>query len=407
MLGHLEQSGFDVTRDHEESDAIIVNTCAFVEDAKSESLDVILQAAELRAQREGKRVFVTGCMAQRYGADLSEQLPEVDGIVGFERYGELPATLRATLAQPPDVDAAPAADLSGERVRVGQATVPFRPEGRRFRLTPPHTAYLRVAEGCDHACTFCAIPGFRGKFRSKAFDSVLSEARMLVAEGVVELNLIAEDTNQYGMDKCGPSSSRARIAMLPRHLHKPLETQTIQQPLRCRKGGPGLAELLADLAEIEGLRWIRILYAYPSYFSEELIDEIARNDKVCKYIDIPLQHMSNLTLLAMNRPPRAYTEGLLRKLRERIPGLVLRTTFIAGFPGETDAQHRELVDFCKSFRFDRMGAFAYSQEDGTAAFNLPEQVRSQWRCWYLRGLMPRACTTSTGQRLFDDLYAQE
>ena len=378
MLGHLQHSGFDVTSDHEAADAIIVNTCAFVEDAKSESLDVILQAAELRAQREGKRVFVTGCMAQRYAADLSEQLPEVDGIVGFERYGELPATLRAMLAQPPEIDGAPAADLSGDRVRVGQATVPFRPEGRRFRLTPPHTAYLRVAEGCDHACTFCAIPGFRGKFRSKAFDSVLAEARMLVAEGVVELNLIAEDTNQYGMDMCAPSVTLLLTSSFLRdECYLPAVAHALNVAVRCRKGGPGLAELLADLAEIEGLRWIRILYAYPSYFSEELIDEIARNDKVCKYIDIPLQHMANLTLLAMNRPPRAYTEGLLRKLRARIPGLVLRTTFISGFPGETDAQHRELVDFCKSFRFDRMGAFAYSQEDGTAAYDLPDQVRSR------------------------------
>jgi len=178
--------------------------------------------------------------------------------------------------------------------------VPFRQEGGRYRLTPKHTAYLRVAEGCDHKCTFCAIPSFRGKFRSKAWSQLLEEAQWLVKDGVKEINLIAEDTNQYGID---------------------------------RKDGKGLAELLRELNDIEGLEWIRILYAYPSYFSEELIDAIAELPKVCKYIDMPLQHIANFTLLAMNRPPQQHTVGLLHKLRERIPGLVLRTTFISGFPG--------------------------------------------------------------------------
>jgi ribosomal protein S12 methylthiotransferase len=281
------------------------------------------------------RIIVTGCLAQRYREELAEQLPEVDLVMGFQNYGSLAGTLQGVMGLP-------MTEASSEgRVQVGEATVPFRPEWDRVRLTPAHTAYLRVAEGCNHACTFCAIPSFRGKFRSKPWQTVLDEARFLVDSGVKELNLIAEDTNQYGMD---------------------------------RKDGNGLAQLMRELGKLEGLHWMRILYAYPSYFTDELIDEIATNPKVCKYIDIPLQHISNLTLLNMNRPPKEHTVNLLRKLRDRIPGLVLRTTFISGFPGETAEQHRELVDFVKGFKFERMGCFAYSEEDGTPAATLPEQL---------------------------------
>jgi ribosomal protein S12 methylthiotransferase len=198
-----------------------------------------------------------------------------------------------------DIDAAEYQQRA--RVQVGAATVPFRPEWDRYRLTPKHTAYLRVAEGCNHACTFCAIPGFRGKFRSKPWAALLEEAKYLVESGVVELNLIAEDTNQYGQD---------------------------------RRDGKGLAQLMHELGKLEGLRWMRILYAYPSYFTDDLIDEIATNPKVCKYIDIPLQHISNMVLLGMNRPAKDHTTKLLDKLRARIPDLALRTTFICGFPGE-------------------------------------------------------------------------
>lgn len=346
LLGDLVRAGFDITDDQDQAEVLVVNTCAFVEDAKNESLDAILAAAELKAASQGKRLVLTGCLAQRYGKDLAEQVPEADLIVGFERYGELAGALKEALGMPPG--SAP----TGERVRVGAATVPFRPESGRHRLTPPHTAYLRVAEGCSHACTFCAIPGFRGKFRSKPWDDVVAEARRLAEEGVVELNLIAEDTNQYGMDFPKTPGTEGRRS---------------------------LAELLRELGKIEGLKWMRILYAYPSYFSEELIDEIATNPKVCKYIDIPLQHISNLVLLAMNRPPQQHTVALLRKLRDRIPGLVLRTTFISGFPGESDAAHRELVGFAKDMGFERMGAFAYSEEDGTPAADLPEQVDHETR----------------------------
>jgi ribosomal protein S12 methylthiotransferase len=263
LLGDLNRAGFSITEDHESSDAIIINTCAFVEDAKSESLEAIVEAASLNADGRNRKIVVTGCLAQRYGDSLATDLPEADLILGFQNYGQLAANLAERMDMPstststsssatasPSSSSAAAAETAhapSPRVQVGEATVPFRPEWDRVRLTPRHTAYLRVAEGCNHACTFCAIPGFRGKFRSKPWGQVLEEAQRLVESGVVELNLIAEDTNQYGQD---------------------------------RRDGKGLAELLSSLSELEGLRWIRILYAYPSYFTEELIDEIANNPKV-------------------------------------------------------------------------------------------------------------------------------
>jgi ribosomal protein S12 methylthiotransferase len=338
MLGDLFVNGFDVTDDHEEADAIIINSCGFVEDAKNESVEAILEASQLAGG--SKKIIVTGCLAQRYANDLANELPEADVIVGFENYGNLPSTVGGLLG----VEAKPGLLMPEQaRVQVGGASPPFRAETQRLRITPRHTAYLRVAEGCDHKCTFCAIPSFRGRFRSKQWDSIIDEAKALADSGVKELNLIAEDTNQWGID------------------------------LRA-SDGRGLAELLYALAEVDGIEWMRILYAYPSYFSDELIQAIADVPQVCKYIDIPLQHITNLSLLRMNRPPRQHTEDLLYKLRDRIPGLALRTTFISGFPGETEEEHEELMKFCRDFKFERLGAFAYSEEDGTPAAEYPDQV---------------------------------
>eukprot|EP00227_Mantoniella_beaufortii_P010230 CAMPEP_0197591208 /NCGR_PEP_ID=MMETSP1326-20131121/12939_1 /TAXON_ID=1155430 /ORGANISM="Genus nov. species nov., Strain RCC2288" /LENGTH=529 /DNA_ID=CAMNT_0043156593 /DNA_START=101 /DNA_END=1690 /DNA_ORIENTATION=- len=346
MLGDLFANGFDIVDDHEESDAVIINTCAFVEDAKNESVEAILAAARLKSDSAAggkqKKVIVTGCLAQRYAEDLAVEMPEVDVIMGFEHYKDLPSSIGGLLGVETNADAGAAAGSRG-RVRVGTASPPFRPEALRKRLTPQHYAYLRVAEGCDHKCTFCAIPGFRGKFRSKPWDSVVDEAKALADTGARELCLIAEDTNQWGMD--------------------------IK-----KADGRGLAELLEALANVDGVEWIRILYAYPSYFSDPLISAIADIPQVAKYIDIPLQHINNLSLLRMNRPPRQHTEELLHKLRDRIPGLALRTTFISGFPGETQAEHEELMAFCREFKFERLGAFAYSEEDGTPAADYPDQV---------------------------------
>ena len=304
-------------------------------------MDAILAAAAMKAESDDKKkVIVTGCLAQRYAEDLAAEMPEVDVVMGFEEYKNLPASVGGLLGVETRADENPG---SRGRVRVGTASPPFRPEALRKRLTPQHYAYLRVAEGCDHKCTFCAIPGFRGKFRSKPWDPVIEEAKALADTGARELCLIAEDTNQWGMDLKASD-------------------------------GRGLAELLEALADIDGIEWIRILYAYPSYFSDPLIDAIADIPQVAKYIDIPLQHITNLSLLRMNRPPRQHTEDLLYKLRDRIPGLALRTTFISGFPGETEEEHEDLLKFCREFKFERLGAFAYSEEDGTPAAEYPDQV---------------------------------
>lgn len=339
MLGDLQRSGLRVISDPSKADVVIVNTCAFVDDAKSESISAIIEAAQLKAERSSpvRGLFVTGCMAQRYSDDLATELPEVDAVVGFEHYSDLPQRVHALLARGADEEVAPA------QVFVGSASVPFRSEETRVRLTASHTAYLRVAEGCDHACTFCAIPGFRGKFRSKPFNIALAEATRLVESGVREINLIAEDTNQYGSD-WGEQDGRR------------------------------LADFLHALAELPGLRWIRLLYCYPSYFSPELVDAIAGIDKVVKYIDIPLQHLSPTVLQRMRRPPASNTLSLLRKLRERVPSLTLRTTFISGFPGETAEDHAELMERVRELQFERGGAFAYSQEEGTPAATMPDQV---------------------------------
>ena len=373
MLGDMRKNGYDVTENHEDADAIIVNSCGFIDDAKSESVEAILEASKLSGGK--KKIVVTGCLAQRYGEDLQKELPEVDLIVGFENYGMLPSLVEESLRERDDDESRivspfdPASQkrsgsatgtmskniitnddlvLPKKKTLVGGNSPPFRSEIDRVRITPKHSAYLRVAEGCDHKCTFCAIPSFRGKFRSKKFEPIVDEAKALGQLGAKELCLIAEDTNQWGMD------------------------------LRAQDGR-GLAELLETLAEVDGIEWIRILYAYPSYFSDELITAIADVPQVCKYIDIPLQHITNLSLLRMNRPPRQHAEDLLYKLRDRIPGLALRTTFISGFPGETEEEHEELMQFCREFKFERLGAFAYSEEDGTPAAEYPDQVPDDLR----------------------------
>ncbi|CAL6421047.1 unnamed protein product [Bathycoccus prasinos] len=364
MLGDMQKNGYDITTNHEEADAIIINSCGFIDDAKSESVEAILEASKL-SKGGKKKIVVTGCLAQRYGEDLQKELPEADLIVGFENYGMLPDLVEESLRERKNTIVSPIGAsatstsskniitnddlvLPKKKTLVGGNSPPFRLEIDRVRITPKHSAYLRVAEGCDHKCTFCAIPSFRGKFRSKKFEPIVDEAKALGQLGAKELCLIAEDTNQWGMD------------------------------LRAQDGR-GLAELLETLAEVDGIEWIRILYAYPSYFSDELITAIADVPQVCKYIDIPLQHITNLSLLRMNRPPRQHAEDLLYKLRDRIPGLALRTTFISGFPGETEEEHEELMQFCRDFKFERLGAFAYSEEDGTPAAEYPDQVKDDLR----------------------------
>lgn len=336
--------GLAVIDDPAAADCVIVNTCAFVEDAKRASVEAILAAAALRGDSPRRSALVvTGCMAQRYAGELAAALPEVDAVVGFENYAGLPAKIGALLAVA-RADRADAAAAAAD-VAVGAPTVPFRPEWRRKRLTPRHSAYLRVAEGCNNNCSFCVIPSFRGAFRSKPFDALMEEVRVLVEAGVVEFNLIGEDTNQYGMD-FGLADRRR------------------------------LEDVIRAIAAYPQVVFIRLLYTYPTVWgwSDALIDTLAETSKVTCYIDMPLQHISQDILTAMNRPPAAYTRKLLAKLRSRLPGVTLRSTFISGFPGETDAHHRELVRFVKEQRFSRCGVFVYSTEEGTPAAVMPGAV---------------------------------
>jgi ribosomal protein S12 methylthiotransferase len=381
MLGQVAGEGFAVTGDIGEADVVVVNTCGFIDAAKQESIDTVLEVAELKKKGQIRGVVVTGCMAQRYPEELAKELPMVDAILGLTAESEMPAILRqiagaaaakgnggarakgglkklpmaagttARAGMPKGSAKAGGRAGKGPVVVVRDPSKPFGSEVGRLRLTPRHYAYLRVAEGCDHECTFCAIPSFRGRFRSKSEEDVLLEARELAADGAAELNLIAEDTNQFGQD---------------------------------RRDGSSLATLLRRLAaEVEGVRWLRILYAYPAYFPDALVRAIAETEEVVKYLDIPLQHVADPVLARMRRPSKRKTFALLERLRKEIPGLVLRTTFICGFPGETEADHEELIDAVKGFGFDRVGAFAYSPEDGTPAHalagHLPDDVRKARR----------------------------
>ena len=339
FLGDLSQHGYEIVDETIGADVIVVNTCAFIEDAQRESVHAILEAA--KAKQSGARaLIVTGCLAQRYAGELATELPEVDAVVGFESYAQLPQHIDALLSR--------LAGAAPSRVQVGEVSVPFRVEYLRHRLGARHTAYLRVAEGCDHRCTFCAIPRWRGRFRSKPYDQLLWEARYLVEHtGVRELCLIAEDTNMYGMD-LGPHGDPRRLADLLRELDRTLV------PL--------------------GLRWIRLLYCYPSYFSDDLIDAIAECPSVVKYVDMPLQHASDAVLRRMQRPSAAHHQRILQALRRRIPQVALRSTFICGTPGETAADHRQLVQYMRGERFARAGFFVYSTEDGTPMADMGARV---------------------------------
>lgn len=335
MLGDLQSQGLRIVEEEDDSDVVLINTCGFVEDAKRESVAAIM-AASGQTTKSGalRHVVVTGCLAQRYADELAQSIPEVDAVIGFAHYNELGPRVRALVSD---------GNVEETEVAVGAPTVPFRDEGVRVRLGEKHSVYVRLAEGCDHACTFCAIPGFRGKFRSKPWDAAMSEMRTLSERGAVELVLVAEDTNQYGVDFGAKDPRR-------------------------------LSHLLKAVASERLAKWVRLLYCYPSYFDDELIDAMASLDNVCKYVDMPLQHASESVLRAMRRPSRAHTERLLAKLRSRIPDLCVRTTFIVGFPGETKADYQDLLDFVRTQRFHRAGFFAYSSEDGTPAAELGEHV---------------------------------
>lgn len=335
MLGLIHEENYEITNDPSEAEIIIVNTCGFIESAKEESINTILQMAEYKKSGSCKYIIVTGCLSQRYAEDLFNELPEADAIAGVEVYDEIGSIIKRV--------------MNGERFIMLERSKPdviytsketFLP---RILTTPSYTAYLKIAEGCDNCCSYCAIPKIRGPYRSKPMEQVLKEAKALADNGVKELIVVAQDTTRYGEDLPG--------------------------------GKLLLADLLKELNKIESLKWIRVMYCYPNNFTDELIETFASLDKVCKYVDLPLQHASNRLLASMNRyDTREEVETLLAKLRKRIPGIVIRTTFIVGFPGETDADFEELKEFVEQQRFENAGVFAYSQEEGTVAGVMPNQI---------------------------------
>lgn len=372
MLGSVLQHGMEITSRSEDADVLVVNTCAFIDSAKEESIDAILEAHQQRGlnKRPDQKLIVSGCMSQRFARELHNELPEVDAFIGLDQVGELGAIVQKVLRKRPASNAGPSTSNSvGSKLGVGGSRFDVsdlafsddRPtyipdyDTPRFRLTPAHTAYVKIAEGCNHPCSFCVIPQMRGKHRSRKPESVLAEIRALASEGVREFNLISQDTTYYGMDlwdvKAGP-----------------------RQPVDSNRG-PTLVSLLRNIQQIEGEFWVRLLYTHPAHWSDELIESIAECDKVARYIDIPLQHIDESMLGRMRRETsRAHIEDLIHKLRDGIPGVALRTTFIVGFPGETDAEFETLLDFIRRSRFERLGIFKYSQEEGSRAASMPHQV---------------------------------
>ncbi len=330
MLGYLAQKGYEITDDENEADAVVVNTCCFIHDAKQESVDEILAMADLRKEGRIKALIVTGCLAQRYSGEIQEEISEVDVILGTQAIDEIVEALESVLAGNP-VNCLPDIDR------------PLPKLGKRMITTGGHYAYLKIAEGCDKHCTYCIIPKVRGKYRSVPMEELLAQARELVENvGVKELILVAQETTVYGMDLYGEKK---------------------------------LPELLSRLSEIRGLRWIRILYCYPEEIDDALIEEIATNDKVCHYLDIPVQHASDRILKRMGRrTTKAELENIIGKLRTRIPDICLRTTLISGFPGETEADHEEVMDFVDTMEFERLGVFTYSKEEDTPAAIMDNQI---------------------------------
>jgi ribosomal protein S12 methylthiotransferase len=332
MLGALAAKGFALTTEPDQAQVVIINTCGFIEEAKQESIDTIIEYGELKKSGACKVLIASGCLAQRYQGDLLKELPELDGVVGTGEIGRI-ADITQTLLKP-----------GRRKQRLWMAPPPYLYDELtpRLRIGKQHSAYVKIAEGCNRNCAFCAIPLMRGKQRSRPVESIVEEARRLAAEGVKEINLISQDTVNYGVD------------LGLRH---------------------GLTTLLSQLVTVDGLRWIRPFYLYPQQVDDALIDLYAGQDKIAKYIDMPLQHINDTLLKTMHRlgNKRSIT-NLVNRLRQRIPGLTFRTAFIVGFPGETDAQFRELKRYLTEMEFDRVGAFVYSDEDDTPAVELLGKV---------------------------------
>jgi len=355
MVGHLHKAGMQVIAEAEKADVVIVNTCSFLNSAKEESISTILEAHEnrgLRKRRKEQKLIVAGCMSQRFSKDLPGAMPEVDAFIGLDQVTKVAPIIEELFAKERGARAIPENFVTGRSTYIPDYDTP------RFRLTPKHFAYVKIAEGCNHPCTFCIIPQIRGRHRSRTVESVVAEARQLVKEGVKELNLISQDTTFFGMDtwdeKAGP---RAKVDSAR---------------------GTALTTLLRELNAIEGDFWIRLLYTHPAHWSDELIKTIAECPKVARYIDIPLQHISDHMLTEMQRETSsAHIRDLVKRIRAGIPGIALRTTFIVGFPGETEADVEELCGFIREVQFERLGVFRYSQEEGTRAGKMLGQISTK------------------------------
>ena len=328
MLGILTDSGFEIIPDEEEADVIIVNTCTFIEAAKTESIECILELAQYK-QANCKALIVAGCMAQRYKEQILSEIPEVDAVVGVNEYDKIAEIIERLGAEEKEI-------LCCSEAYMEDA------ELKRLRTTPPYTAYLKIAEGCDNHCTYCVIPSIRGKYRSRKMEDIISEAKQMAEDGVREIVVIAQDTTRYGMDLYGEYK---------------------------------LPKLLSELCKIEGFEWVRVHYCYPELVTDELISVFKREAKLCNYFDIPIQHCSDSVLKRMGRRTcKAEIVALIEKIRNEIPDAVIRTSIIVGFPGETEEDFAELCEFVREMKIDRLGVFAYSREEDTPAYNLPNQI---------------------------------
>lgn len=328
MLYKIREAGYQLVADAALSDIVIVNTCGFIESAKQEAIETILEFGKLKEEGRIKKIIVTGCLAERYKEEVAELLPEADAVIGLGCNDDILNVIDKVLANQRPLEFA------------NKLCLPM--EGGRVQTTLPFYSYLKVAEGCSNCCTYCAIPAIRGKFRSVPMENLIEEAKGLAEHGVKELNIIAQDSTRYGEDLYGESK---------------------------------LPELLTELCKIEKLKWIRILYCYPERITDKLLDVIAKEDKIVKYIDVPVQHCCEDILKKMNREgSEEYLRTLMAKIREKVPNVTIRTTLITGFPSETEEQFNQLADFVKDMRFDRLGCFAYSQEEGTKAAQMPDQI---------------------------------
>src|SRR5215210_3942489 len=333
MMGRLKQEGYEITSDAAEADTLVVNTCGFIDAAKKESIDAILEAARLKSEGKCERLIVAGCLVERYRDELRAEMPEVDAFIGTSQINDITMVADSRV----NTRSLPVLPLGNQT-----ATYLYDESTPRVLATPGHYAYVKIAEGCDRPCAFCFIPQMRGHFRSRRFGSVVAEAKQLAAQGVKELILVAQDSSRYGED-LGERDA--------------------------------LAHLMRELCRLDGVEWVRVMYTYPTHISDAFLDVLASEPKAVKYLDMPLQHASGNVLKLMRRGgTRASLERLIKRIRDRVPGIAIRTTFITGFPGETEEDFEELLAFVRNVEFDRVGVFTYSDEEGTPAFELPDKV---------------------------------